>query len=172
MDVGVRPSAEVFSVANEAKALGELVIRLKAMKPGRIILQASGGYEVPVEAALAGAQLPVVVVNARQVRDFARATGTLAKSGSIDAGILAWFGEAIRSEVRALKDEETQALAALLNPRRQLVDMLTADNNRLSSADGAVRRDIKTHIKWFNAASRTSTTTSTRRSSTARYGKS
>lgn len=94
MDVGIRPSAEVFSVANEAKALGELVIRLKAMKPERIILQASGGYEVPVEAALAGAQLPVVVVNARQVRDFARATGTLAKSGSIDAGY--WRGLARR----------------------------------------------------------------------------
>jgi transposase len=112
-------------------------------------MEASGGYEVSPAAALGAMGLPVVVVNPRQVRDFAKRTGTLAKTDWIDANILAWFGDALRPQVRVLKDEETLALEGLLNRRRQLSDMLTVENNRLERALGPVRRDIKDQIKWL-----------------------
>lgn len=149
LDVAVRPGDEVFRVANDEQGLKELLKRLRRLKPERVVLEASGGLEMAVVATLSAARLPLVVVNPRQVRDFARATGTLAKTDPIDARILAWFGEAVRPEVRALKDEETQALEALLKRRRQLVEMLTAEKNRLSSAPKEVRQDIKTHIRWL-----------------------
>lgn len=149
LDVALRPDDEVFRVANEEAALKELVKRLRRLKPELIVLEASGGFEIAVVATLSAAGLPLVVVNPRQVRDFARATGTLAKTDPIDARILAWFGEAVRPQVRALKDEDTQVLEALLKRRRQLVDMLSAEKNRLGLAPKAVRRDIKTHIRWL-----------------------
>lgn len=149
LDVAVRPSAEAFALSNDEASVKELAKRLRALEPERVVLEASGGFEVAVAAVLAAGGLPVVVVNPRQVRDFARATGTLAKSDPIDARILAWFGEALRPEVRPLNDEHTQALAALLKRRRQLVEMLTAEKNRLGLAPRAIRRDIKTHIRWL-----------------------
>ena len=100
-------------------------------------------------AALASAKLPVVVVNPRQVRDFAKATGQLAKTDRIDAQVLARFGEAIRPDIRPLKDVKTRELDALLTRRRQLTDMLTAEKNRLSCAPKSVRKDIKHHIAWL-----------------------
>ena len=126
-----------------------MVKALVALSPQRVVLEASGGYEVAVAAALGAVGLPVVVVNPRQVRDFAKSTGTLAKTDRIDAEILAWFGEALRPQLRALKDEQTQALEALMNRRRQLSEMLVAETNRLATAPRAVRRDIKDHIKWL-----------------------
>lgn len=149
LDVAVRPGDEVFTVGNDEESLKALAERLAKLDAERIVLEASGGFEVAVVAVLAAGGLPVVVVNPRQVRDFARATGTLAKSDPIDARILAWFGEALRPEVRALKDEQTQALEALLKRRRQLMGMLTAEKNRLAMAPKPIRRDIKSHIRWL-----------------------
>lgn len=149
LDVGVRPSMERFSETNDETGWQRLAKQLVAVNPERVILEASGGYEVAVAAVLGAAGLPVAVVNPRQVRDFAKSTGTLAKTDRIDADILAWFGEALRPELRALKDEQTQALEALMNRRRQLSDMLTAETNRLAMASRNVRRDIKEHIKWL-----------------------
>lgn len=149
LDVAVRPADEVFTVINEEKSVKNLAKRLCKLTVERVVLEASGGWEIPVVAELAASGLPVVVVNPRQVRDFARATGTLAKSDPIDARILAWFGEALRPEVRALKDEETQALEGLLKRRRQLVEMVSAEKNRLATAPKPIRRDIKTHIRWL-----------------------
>lgn len=149
LDVAIRPSAERFTEPNDEVGWRRLAKRLKAINPQRVVLEASGGYEVAVAAALGAVGLPVVVVNPRQVRDFAKGTGTLAKTDRIDADMLAWFGEALRPALRPLKDEQTQALEALMNRRRQLRDMLTAETNRLATAPGAVRRDIKDHIKWL-----------------------
>jgi len=149
LDVGVRPSMERFSETNDETGWQRLAKQLVAVNPERVILEASGGYEVAVAAVLGAAGLPVAVVNPRQVRDFAKSTGTLAKTDRIDADILAWFGEALRPELRALKDEQTQALEALMNRRRQLSDMLSAETNRLAMASRNVRRDIKEHIKWL-----------------------
>ena len=149
LDVALRPRGEVFSEPNDEPGHKRLAKRLVGLNPQRVVLEASGGYEVAPAAVLGAAGLPVVVVNPRQVRDFAKSTGTLAKTDRIDAGVLAWFGEAVRPEVRPLKDEETLALEALSNRRRQLTDMLTAENNRLNTAPSAVRRDIKEHIRWL-----------------------
>lgn len=149
LDVAIRPSGETLSESNDESGWKRLVEKLLGMKPERVVLESSGGYEVAVTARLGAAGVPVVVVNPRQVRDFARSTGTLAKTDRIDAAILAWFGEALRPELRALKDEETQALEALINRRRQLTGMLTAEKNRLAAAPRNVRRDIKDHIKWL-----------------------
>jgi transposase len=119
------------------------------MKPTMVVLEATGGLEVTLVAALAQAKLPVVVVNPRQVRDFAKATGKLAKTDAIDAAVIAHFGDAVRPEIRPVKDEQAQELAALLARRRQLVDMLTAEKNRLSTASKRVRNDIQAHIAWL-----------------------
>src|SRR5205823_9609994 len=134
LDVAVQPSSAQWQVANRDAALDALVEQLAALEPERIVLEASGGYELLVVAALANRQLPVVVVNPRQVRDFARATGQLAKTDRIDAQVLARFGEAIRPELRPLPDATTRALRALVSRRRQLQDMLIAEQHRLVSA--------------------------------------
>jgi transposase len=114
-----------------------------------VILEATGGFELPLVGALLAAGLPVTVVNPRQVRDFARATGQLAKTDAIDARVLAHFGEAVRPELRPLPNEATRELAALVARRRQLIEMLTAEKNRLRLAARAVRRDIEQHIRWL-----------------------
>ena len=113
------------------------------------MLEASGGYEAACVAAVAAADFPVIVVNARQVRDFARATGRLAKTDRIDAFVLAEFGAKLKPEVRPLKDEQTRELEALLARRRQILAMLTAERQRLAMAANVVRRDIKEHIHWL-----------------------
>ena len=125
--------------------------RLREIAPKLIVLEASGGLERRAIAALAGARLPVVAVNPRQVRDFAKATGRLAKTDAIDAEVLALFAERIRPEVRPLPDEETQELQALVVRRRQVVDMITAEKNRLSAAPPSkrVRTAIGKTIKWL-----------------------
>ena len=123
--------------------------RLKLFDPQLIVLEATGGYEIPVTAALAAAELPVVVINPRQVRDFARPTGRLAKTDSIDAQVLAHFADAVLSQVRPLADENAQELTSLLSRRLQIVERLTAEKNRLHRAVPPVRRDIKRHINWL-----------------------
>src|SRR5262245_21421209 len=114
-----------------------------------MVLEATGGLELPLLAALGSAGLPVVAVNPRQVRDFAKAVGKLAKTDALDAQVLAHFAEAVRPAVRPLPDAATQALSALVTRRRQLVEMLTAEENRRKTAPPVVRADIQEHIAWL-----------------------
>ncbi len=145
--VAVLPQGDRFTVTHAPAALAELADRLRQADPVRIVLEATGGYHTVVAAALAAAQLPVIVVNPRQVRDFARATGQLAKTDAIDAGILAAFAKAIEPDVRPLPDAEAQALQAVVTRRRQLVEMLTAERLRLPQANPAVAASIQTVIR-------------------------
>ncbi len=130
LDVHLRPSGEAFGVARDAKGLDELLARLKAVAPGLIVLEATGGFEVTVAAALAGAQLPLAVVNPRQIRDFARATGRLAKTDALDAEAIALFAERIQPQPRPVPDAQARALAEIIARRRQIVEMITAESNR------------------------------------------
>ena len=122
---------------------------MKEMSPALVVLEASGGLELPLVAALAAAELPVVVVNPRQVRDFARATGTLAKTDALDAAVLAHFADAVRPSVRPLRDAETQALNSLTARRHQVMTMLVSEKNRLGTAISAVRPRIEAHVTWL-----------------------
>ena len=139
LDVAVRPGP-TFAVAHDAADLLEIGKQLQTAQPTLIVLEATGGLEVPLLGALAALGLPVVAINPRQVRDFARATGQLAKTDRVDAQVLAQFAEAIRPPVRPLPDEQVQALAALVTRRRQLLEMLLAEKNRLRLAARPIRR--------------------------------
>jgi transposase len=149
LEFACRPGGEIGTVPNEEGGIRELVARCQGLTPTLIVLEATGGYEAAVVAALATAGLPIVVANPRQVRDFAKATGQLAKTDAIDAQVLALFAERVRPEPRPLPDEAAQALEALLTRRRQLVEMLTAERNRLLIARPAVRRDLQQHIRFL-----------------------
>jgi len=149
LEVAVRPENTRWAVSNDEEGIAELAGRLRVMKPAMVVLEASGGLQVALVAVLGEAKLPVVVVNPRQVRDFAKATGRLAKTDAIDADVIAHFGEAVRPEIRPLKSAEAQELADLLARRRQLVDMLTAEKNRLYTARKRIRKDIEAHIAWL-----------------------
>jgi transposase len=149
LEFACRPSGEAGTVANEDGGIRELVARCQALAPTLIVCEATGGYEAALVAALATAGLPVVIANPRQVRDFAKATGQLAKTDAIDAQVLALFAERVRPEPRPLPDEAAQALDALLTRRRQLVEMLVAERNRLLIARPAVRRDLQQHIRFL-----------------------
>jgi transposase len=151
LDVAVAPTGEKWSVANSAEGTRELVGKLGELSPKLIVLEATGGLERRAIAAIAGAALPVVAVNPRQVRDFARATGRLAKTDAIDAAVLALFADRIRPEIRPLRDEETQELEALVIRRRQVVEMITAEKNRLAAAPPSkrVRTAIGKTITWL-----------------------
>lgn len=151
LDLFARPSGTAWSVANDVAGIDQLVANLAKLAPELIVLEATGGLELAVVSALATADLPVVVVNPRQVRDFAKATGRLAKTDRIDAEVLAHFAVSVRPEIRPLKDEQTQTLAAMMTRRRQLVEMLTAEKNRLGSSRKVVRKDIQRHIGWLEA---------------------
>ena len=151
LDIAVSPTAETWSVPNSEAGTRELVERLRLLAPTLIVLEATGGLERRAVAALAGAGLQVVAVNPRQVRDFARAIGRLAKTDAIDAAVLAHFADRIRPEVRPLRDAETQELEALVVRRRQVVDMITAEKNRLSAEPPSkrVKTAIGKTIKWL-----------------------
>lgn len=149
LDIGLEASGESFKIRNQERDIAELVKRLRRERAVRIIVEATGGYETAVVVALAAANLPVIVVNPRQVRDFAKATGELAKTDRLDALILARYGATVRPEPRPLPDEQSRELTALLTRRRQLVDMLVAEKNRLHGAPKRVRKDIKAHIAWL-----------------------
>ena len=151
LEVVVRPSGARWTVTNNPAGLAQLQERLQASAPSLIVLEATGGYEVAVVAALATAALPVVVLNARQVRDFARATGRLAKTDAIDAGVLAHFAEVVRPPVRPLPDAMTQSLQEWLMRRRQLVEMLLAEEQRRSRAPRPIQRQIDQHVRWLRA---------------------
>ena len=130
LDVHVRPTGETFSVARDGEGLAALTARLGAVQPRLVVLEATGGFEVTVAAALGAAQLPLAVVNPRQIRDFARATGKLAKTDALDAAVIARFAEATKPAVRALPDEKTRLLADLVARRRQIVEMMGAEGQR------------------------------------------
>lgn len=149
LDVAVRSTGEPWRVANDAGGLDQVVTRLQPLNPTLVVLEATGGLELPLTAALAASGLPVAVVNPRQVRDFAKATGQLAKTDRLDAQVLAHFGEAVRPTPRPLPDLQTQELAALLARRQQLIQMVVAEKNRLGTAPAPVRRRIQAHIRWL-----------------------
>lgn len=149
LDVAVRPMGSREFVANDAAGIEILVERLRELQPALIVLEATGGVERAVTRALASAEFPVVVINPRQVRDFAKATGQLAKTDTIDAAVLARFGEAVRPALRPLPDEVTWELRAVVTRRRQLTEMIVAETNRLSGASKAVRKRINAHLRWL-----------------------
>jgi transposase len=149
LDVAVRPSGELMSFSNDEDGISVMVDFIKPFSPLLIVFEATGGLETASVGMLAAKGLPVVVINPRQVRDFAKATGRLAKTDAIDAHVIARFGEAVRPEVRPLKDEETKRLAALITRRRQIVEMITAEKNRLSRTTPWTFKDIKNHVAWL-----------------------
>ena len=149
LDVAQRPGTEAWWVTNDDRDIADLVARLKALRPTLVVLEATGGIELPLVGALAAVGLPVVVVNPRQTREFARATGRLAKTDAIDAQVLARFAEAVRPALRPLPDAASQQLSGLVARRRQVIEMLTAEKNRLRTAAPAVRDHIKEHILWL-----------------------
>lgn len=151
--IATHPDGERWTVANDERGVHALVERLRPMTPTLIVLEATGGYELLGVAALAAAELPVVVVNPRQVRDFARATGQLAKTDRLDADILARFAEKVRPAVRPIPTAEARELDAMLTRRRQLIEMLGAERNRLGQVFGkgnrAVTKSLKAHIAFL-----------------------
>jgi len=149
LDVAVAPPAERWTLAYTEREMAGLVTRLTALAPALVVLEATGGLEGPLVGALAAAGLPVVGVNPRQIRDFAKATGTLAKTDALDATVLARFAATVRPTPRPLPDAATQTLAALVTRRRQLVEMLTAERNRWGSAPRTLRAEIQAHITWL-----------------------
>ena len=149
VDVAVRPTGQRWVVSYDETGVEELVVQMVDLDPALVLLEASGGLELPLVAALAAAALPVVVVNPRQVRDFARATGTLAKTDALDAAVLAHFADAVRPSVRPLRDAETQVLNSLVARRHQMMTMLVSEKNRLGTAISAVRPRIEAHIAWL-----------------------
>ena len=149
LDVASHPAGATQSVANDETGIKTLVDRLRAVKPVLIVLEATGGIERSVVRALVAAELPVTVANPRQVRDFAKATGQLAKTDVLDAQILARFAEAVRPALRPMPDEMTLELRALIGRRRQITEMMTAEKNRLSRAPRRVQKRIEAHIRWL-----------------------
>jgi transposase len=149
VDVALGKEGEVFQVERQEQGLAQMVRRLKQHQPKLVVMEATGGLQVPVAAALALEDIPVAIVNPRQVRDFARATGKLAKTDALDARMLAFMGEALQPPARPLLDAETQKLEALLTRRRQLLEMLVAETNRHDTAHATVRPRILKHVQWL-----------------------
>jgi transposase len=150
LEVALRPTGERWTLPNADASIAALVAQLQAVAPTLIVLEATGGYQRAVVAALAAAGLPVVVANPRQTRDFAKATGPLAKTDALDARALAHVADAVRPTPRPVPDEQTAAVRALLTRRRQLVAMRTAESHRLSTAPAAVQADITAHRAWLD----------------------
>lgn len=151
LDIVMRPGGSRESIPNQEAQIGELVRRLSTLRVTLLVVEATGGVERRIVRALAAAELPVIVVNPRQVRDFAKATGRLAKTDKIDAEILAHFGEAVRPALRAVPEPASEELRALITRQRQVTEMLTAETNRLAHSAKAVRKRIEAHIRWLEA---------------------
>ncbi|MFC2008261.1 IS110 family transposase [Chloroflexota bacterium] len=152
LDVAVTDSEEARQFANNDKGISQAVSYIAGLKPAVIILEATGNLEMPLAAALQADRLLVVVINPRQVRDFARATGALAKTDTIDARIIALFGARVKPQIRPLPDKKARDMRSLLTRRRQLVEMLTAEHNRLFQTHEDIRLGVETHIKWLEKA--------------------
>ena len=152
LDVHLRPSGQAFAVPRDGPGLDQLLARLRAEPPALVVLEATGGFELTVAAAIAGASLPLAVVNPRQIRDFARATGRLAKTDRLDAAAIALFAERVRPEPRPVPDAAAQALAELVARRRQIVEMIGMEQNRSRQARASkVTRTIQATLKVLEA---------------------
>ena len=149
LDVAARPAGETWTSANSPDGIDALVARIAALTPALVVMEATGRYEAPCAAALASAGIPVAVVNPRQVRDFAKSTGRLAKTDALDAAILALFADRVRPEPRPLPDAESEAFAALLARRRQLITMMVAEKNRAHVAASSVMKSVAKHVQWL-----------------------
>lgn len=149
LDIDVYPDSSAKRFINDEAGRLEACSHLQILRPALIVVEATGGLESPLVGLLAAKGLAVAVINPRQARDFAKAIGVLAKTDQVDAFMLARFAQAIKPPVRALKPEETQALDAVLTRRRQLVEMVTAESNRQSSANARVAKQIRQHIVWL-----------------------
>ena len=149
LDVAVRPTGEMWQVSHDSLGIGEVMERLETLMPQLVVLEATGGVEMTLAGELAASGLHVAVVNPRQVRNFARATGKLAKTDALDAQVLAHFAEAMRPVSRPLPDSDTRELAALVARRRQLVEMITAEKNRFRTAARRIRPKVEEHIRWL-----------------------
>jgi transposase len=149
LDVAVSTSTEAVRFPNSEAGIVELLEWAAGVSPTLVVMEATGGFEVPAAAALAAAGRAVVIANPRQVRDFAKATGQLAKTDEIDARILALFAERVRPPVRPLPDEKARALDAVIGRRRQIIEMIVAEKNRLGFALAPVQKGIKKHIRWL-----------------------
>ena len=150
MDLHVRPAGTIFSVARDPDGLATLVKHLLSLTPKLIVLEATGGFEITVAAAVASAGLPLAVVNPRQIRDFARACGQLAKTDTLDARAIALFAERIQPEPRPIPNKEARLLTDLVARRRQMVEMITAEEHREREArDPALAKRIGAHIDWL-----------------------
>ena len=153
LDVHILPTAEAFSVERNDAGLEALVERLSGIAPKLVVLEATGGFENTVTAALVQAQLPVVVMNPRLIRDFARAAGKLAKTDRLDAAMIALYGERMRPPLRPLPDEDARALSELVSRRKQIVEMIKAETSRLRQAKAKrVVKQITTHLTWLQKA--------------------
>jgi transposase len=149
LDVAVRPEGQRLQFTNDESGIADLITRMREVTPERIVLEPTGGYEAALVHAMSAAELPVVVINARQVRQFAQSTGKLAKTDTIDADVLAHFGEALKPEIRALKDESLRELEAHITRRRQLVDMRSAEQKRRHQARKGMWARIDNHIEFL-----------------------
>jgi len=149
LDVAIRPTAQILSVPNDKASIKTLVKHLEKLRPTLVVLESTGGLERQVMLALVGAEISVVMANPRQVRDFAKSTGQLAKTDRIDAAVLAHYAEAIRPQPRPLPDELTLELRALTVRRRQIIDMIVAEKNHLATASKAIKKRITAHITYL-----------------------
>lgn len=149
IEVAVHPTHERWRVANDESGMLVLAPRLQALQPTLVVLEATGGYETLAASALAIVGVPMAIVNPRQVRDFGKAIGQLAKTDTLDADRLALFGARVQPEPRGLPDAETQVLLALVQRRRQMTEMLVAERNRAGLAHAQLRRRLRAHIQWL-----------------------
>lgn len=149
LDVSRYPDGQRWALCHDELGIAALIEKLKTQVPVLVVLEATGGLEIPLTGALCEAGVPVVVVNPRQVRDFAKATGRLAKTDTIDAAVLSHFAGVIRPEIRPLPSPQARELSDLISRRHQMVEMITAEHNRLSTVCGRVKREIQAHITWL-----------------------
>lgn len=149
LDVALWQPEQAWQVRNDIEGVAKLLQRLQELRPNLVVIEATGGYEKLIVAELVLAKVPVSVVNPKRVRDFARSVGQLAKTDKIDARILAQFAQAVHPAPRPLRTEEEERLSALISRRRQIIDMLTAERNRLVTAHLATRKRMEKHIEWL-----------------------
>ncbi len=151
LEIGVIPGSKTWKVSNDSLGVQRLIDDLETLSPCVIVIESTGGYETFVASSLATAQLPVVIINPRNIRSFAKAIGILAKTDRIDSLVLAQYGKSIEPEPRPLKDSQAQELKALLARRKQLIEMLTMEKNRAEKATNGVLKDIQAHICWLES---------------------
>ena len=152
LDVAIGEQGEFWNVANDEKGIAKLVERMKEVRPELIVLESTGGLELPVMGELYACKIPVALVNPGRVREFARSIGLLAKTDKLDARLLARFAEAVKPPVTHLPDEQEQHLIALVTRRRQLIEMLVAEQNRLNTVRLSLRENLEEHITWLHKA--------------------